>query len=273
MAEHFKDLVFRPRAEPGSAVPLGARSVGHYIVHPGFWELPKPKHFTQLFWSIAGTGALMMDDEEQLLPPQHVGVYLPGMVHDIRVRDERWEYRFVTVDGPLAPGIAGSFGLSAGVFKSGPAPVGLFERLRAAMLDISHQGELRASILAYEVLAWAASGLRPAEGDERIRSGVELIHREWNDSTLNVSRVARELQMHRSVFSRRFRRAMGVAPCEYISRLRIQNALSLLNTTSMPIYEIARRCGYEDPNYFSRLMRRSFGQPPRHFRQGLSGAG
>jgi transcriptional regulator GlxA family with amidase domain len=60
---------------------------------------------------------------------------------------------------------------------------------------------------------------------------------------------------------------VGISPVEYITRLRVQNAMSLLKQSSMSVQEIARQCGYDDPNYFSRLIRRHTRHSPLEFRR------
>ncbi len=44
------------------------------------------------------------------------------------------------------------------------------------------------------------------------------------------------------------------------------HALELLRSTTLSIKEIAPRCGFSDPQYFSRAFRNIFGQPPGEWR-------
>ena len=267
MAAILKELLFRPEPKPVSDVPLGVRSFGHYIVLRSFWELPRAKYFTQLFWSVSGRGALMYDTQLRELPPAPIEIYTPGMTHDVRCLEEPWEYYFFTLDGPAAPILLSMFGLAAGVSRAGQAPVQRIEELRNALRDISRWGELRASSIAYDILATASAGLSPVEVSPVIRQAVEFIHANWNDPDLSVGSIARNCGLHRSAFSRRFRSLTGAAPAAYIARLRIQNALSLLRTTTLPVYEVAQRCGYEDPAYFARRLRQAYGVSPLQFRR------
>lgn len=51
--------------------------------------------------------------------------------------------------------------------------------------------------------------------------------------------------------------------------LRMRKAASLLSTLADPgIKEVAARCGYEDPLYFSRVFKAHFGMPPSRLRGG-----
>lgn len=79
-----------------------------------------------------------------------------------------------------------------------------------------------------------------------------------------------------SAVFRRSRRALcgadsqtGLRPVEYLTRLRLEEAVRLLNTTSLPIDTISSRCGFGDGNYFSKVFRSHMSLSPRAFRQQL----
>lgn len=262
----FRKMIFRPNAAPSPGIPLGARSVGHYRITPSEIERPAVKHFVQVFWGVEGRGTFVIGGEERLLNPGEVAVYMPGMEHNLRALDGIWEYRWWTMDGPLAADVTRGFGFDADIYRAGPAPIHLFERLARAIGDLSRRGERRASAIAYRLLAEAAPGGRIGPEGPAITHVLRTIHRHVGDPSFGVERMAATLDVHRSTLSRLFKEAVGMPPSEYLSRLRLQNALSLLKCTALSVAEIARRCGFEDPNYFSRLVRRRTGMSPRMFR-------
>lgn len=67
-------------------------------------------------------------------------------------------------------------------------------------------------------------------------------------------------------FHRRFTQAMGVAPLEYVQRLRVEQAKRRLERTSDAVKEIAWQVGYEDPSAFRRLFKRLAGVSPGKYR-------
>ena len=76
-------------------------------------------------------------------------------------------------------------------------------------------------------------------------------------------------RVHRSVprFATRFKQFFGVAPLEYLIRIRMQQARYLLLDRSYNIAEAGRAVGYENANYFSRLFRKRYGHSPGEMRK------
>ena len=134
---------------------------------------------------------------------------------------------------------------------------------------------LRADALLINVLAGlfdhsqvpAANAIDSAQ---QARIGRALIHLENHLSERLVpSELARVADMSVSHFSRLFHRWTGLSPGEYLLRRRVEQARNLLGNLDLSIKEIAARCGFEDPYYFSRVFRQIDGLPPTHFRQAL----
>ncbi|MFI2072134.1 AraC family transcriptional regulator [Streptomyces triculaminicus] len=63
------------------------------------------------------------------------------------------------------------------------------------------------------------------------------------------------------------RRGAGCSPKDYLLGIRLGRAKELLAATELPVAAVARRVGYDDPAYFSRLFTRRVGTAPVRFRQ------
>ena len=64
-----------------------------------------------------------------------------------------------------------------------------------------------------------------------------------------------------------FQRAFGAAPMAVVRRERMQHARQLLHWSDLPVAEVARRCGFPDPYYFSRAFSREEGVAPSRYRR------
>ncbi|MFE1799414.1 MULTISPECIES: helix-turn-helix domain-containing protein [unclassified Streptomyces] len=63
------------------------------------------------------------------------------------------------------------------------------------------------------------------------------------------------------------RRGAGCSPKDYLLGIRLGRAKELLAATELPVAAVARRVGYDDPAYFSRLFTRRVGMAPVRFRE------
>jgi AraC-like DNA-binding protein len=66
--------------------------------------------------------------------------------------------------------------------------------------------------------------------------------------------------------NRLFRRVLGVTPLQYLARMKMEEAASLLADDRWTVAAIARKLGMDDPYYFSRLFKQHFGRSPSQYR-------
>jgi len=74
-----------------------------------------------------------------------------------------------------------------------------------------------------------------------------------------VAAMAAYCKMTERGFHRRFKRATGQAPAEYVQTVRVEEAKQLLETTSMSIDEISEEVGYNEPSSFRSAFRKRVG--------------
>jgi len=195
--------------------------------------------------------------------------YLPGERHFIEPGREMLDYCWLTLDGPGHISMLKSFALSRPQ-HAGPCPEELFDELPACLLDVSAEGERRASLLAYQILMRAAQtgGERAPAGNlsQSTQLATAWMQKNFHDSRLNVTGLAQRFRLPRSTFYRLFVSRQGVSPVQYLGRLRIKHALDLLTHTRLSVAEVAARSGLPDLAYFSRLIRRNTGYSPRSYR-------
>lgn len=96
-------------------------------------------------------------------------------------------------------------------------------------------------------------------------------HIEQNISKqIKVSDLAGVLGVSEPTVYRMFNEAVGCSPIEYINMYRIGKAHSMLGSCSeMKIKDIARKCGFEDQLYFSKLFSKVYELSPRAYRENL----
>ncbi|TCO49797.1 AraC family transcriptional regulator [Actinocrispum wychmicini] len=80
--------------------------------------------------------------------------------------------------------------------------------------------------------------------------------------------MARVAGLSVSQFSRQFKATAGVAPHRFLLRMRVRQAELLLRTSSVPIAEIAARCGFTHQEHMTRVIRAQLGTTPGALRHG-----
>ena len=68
---------------------------------------------------------------------------------------------------------------------------------------------------------------------------------------------------------RAFKISVGVSPCRYIARRRIELACTMMKTTREPLSQVAVACGLCDQAHLCRVFRRMTGMSPSAWRRSM----
>ncbi|KAA3439816.1 chromate resistance protein ChrB domain-containing protein [Rufibacter hautae] len=87
---------------------------------------------------------------------------------------------------------------------------------------------------------------------------------------LNLKEISEALDVHPAYVSRVFSKYFdNLSFGEYIRKLRIEKALSLLHTSGYSLAEVAYLTGFSDQSHFTRIFRQHMGQSPSEYRKNL----
>lgn len=86
-------------------------------------------------------------------------------------------------------------------------------------------------------------------------------------SQLSLRQVAEQFHMNPAYLGRVFQRATGVSFKQYVTRLRMDEAKRLLQSTDKLIYEIAEEVGFSGSSYFIERFTEEEGVSPLEFRK------
>lgn len=104
------------------------------------------------------------------------------------------------------------------------------------------------------------------EGDERLRSGILHMQKNYR-SPEKPEFYAKMANLSKDRYMHLFKKTMGVSPYAYVLNIRFAKAAELLCETHLPIAEVARQIGIDDPLYFSRMFKKRFTLSPQDYRR------
>ena len=104
-----------------------------------------------------------------------------------------------------------------------------------------------------------------AEADQVIHTIKTYISQNYSGD-LSLDTLAGYVYLSSCYLSRLFKRETGENLSCYVQNIRIEEAKTLLCTTSLRTYEVAERVGIPDPVYFSRIFKKLTGKKPKDYR-------
>ncbi len=94
---------------------------------------------------------------------------------------------------------------------------------------------------------------------------LSIINSEFKNSTLSISNVCREANISEAYFRRLFSEHYNKTPNTYVTQLRIENAQNLISN-GMSIKDASFISGFNDPKYFSRVVKKHLHCTPRELK-------
>lgn len=92
-----------------------------------------------------------------------------------------------------------------------------------------------------------------------------LSYMSQNCAEASLASVAAHFSFHPNTVSSIIKRETGQSFGETLREIRMQRAVALLETRSIPVAQIAQLCGYDNPSNFYRAFKNAFGLTPRAF--------
>ncbi|RQP25924.1 helix-turn-helix transcriptional regulator [Piscinibacter terrae] len=157
--------------------------------------------------------------------------------------------------------------------RAGMPPLPRVAALFGGLLDDGDEGfalEETALAVVDAVHAALCDGQAPEPAmpqDDRALAAVNCIEQRATEP-LSLDDVARCAGVGSFHLVRMFRRSIGVTPHQYLMRVRLLRAISLLRDTARPVTDVAYDSGWSDLSNFSRTFRREVGCSPNGFRKG-----
>ena len=118
-----------------------------------------------------------------------------------------------------------------------------------------------------EEVAHLQSIVREKTADEALRQRIdEVMMRRFSDPAFGVEEFSREVGVSRTQLNKKLQELTGNSPGHYLSEFRLARSYDMMVHNSpdsgLNVSEVAYRCGFNDPKYFSRCFSKKFGMSP-----------
>ncbi|MEH7388337.1 response regulator [Bacillus sp. JJ1521] len=81
-------------------------------------------------------------------------------------------------------------------------------------------------------------------------------------SEITLAKVSEKYHINPIYFSRIFKAHVGISFNSYLTKIRMEEAKNLMDTTSLLVQDISEVVGYDDPKYFSKVFKKYYGKSP-----------
>lgn len=247
---------------------------------PGYAFHTKNRPGYHLHVILAGKGSLCVNSKLQDLCFGQMFITKPGEDTWYRAdEDDPWTYCWMTFDGNNAAKYVETAGFRSGVnCLDCHVEQEKFYSLANKLLDLpelTFANDLNRLAYLLQFLGLAiesnykgeASSHRENEysTDTYVEYAANYIRA--NFTTAKIEEVARYVGVNRSYLTHIFKKKMGVSPQEYLLHAKVSRARLLLLETDLPVGEVSRAVGYENPLTFSKIFKNIYGISPKLYRQ------
>ena len=230
-----------------------------------------------------GCGVMIDMQNEYSLHENQCFLICPGQMSMYRAaQDSPWEYYWLGFSGPWGESVLSEIGLDTAhpiaKLRNSETLFALLDRMTDAIAP--HRGYLTLTGLLFELMdvlrdsCGTCEGVRPTavrhnlqEKNVQLVENIKIMVENSLGEKLNISEIARSLGYSRSYMTEVFHRETGMSISQYITEFRLQRAKRMMRDPVMPLQQIAYKCGYSDPLFFSRMFKKRFGVSPRALRE------
>ncbi|MDM5331568.1 response regulator [Neobacillus sp. CF12] len=86
------------------------------------------------------------------------------------------------------------------------------------------------------------------------------------ENKISLTEVAAHLHLNSSYFSRMYKKETGEGFVEYVTRMKMEKAVELLDQSIKSVEQIAYELGFESKSYFLKTFKRFYGLSPKSYK-------
>ena len=98
----------------------------------------------------------------------------------------------------------------------------------------------------------------------------KYINRNYFNENLSIAEVANVMKVSQAYLIRVFKRDLKMNFADYLTNVRIKNAIILMRDNELKLNDISKMVGYNTQHYFNNVFRKHVGISPQDYRIGMS---
>ena len=243
----------------------------HFVYESNYKKLKQPFFLMhhRIFLVFKGEGELKIGANKYKLKSGTVFFTFPKIAFEID-GTSNFTYLYISFEGGGVKSLLDGFAISEEncIFDG-------FEQLKDFwMASIRRVNPTNATTLTESVLLYSLSFIDSSEASfqhkNKFDSILDYIDDNFTDSTVSVKKLADIYFYSEKYLSSLFVKKTGVKFTEYLNRKRISYAQKIMREESESVSQIALKCGFTDPLYFSKVFKKYTGVSPGEYRHNSS---
>ncbi len=259
--------------------PLVVTSCGNYRIKNRsevVTSRPKGRKDYQLLYIASGKGHFFIDGEEKIVSAGNIIVYLPNQPQEyVYYKDDKTDVYWVHFTGNKVDDILKYYniGIQYNILYIGTSPdyQWLFGQMIQELQLCRPRYEELISLQLRNIFILISRAIISAKkfsstSEKEVAFAMHYFRKNYN-TDISIEEYSKSRGLSNCWFIQCFKEITGYSPLQYILKLRIATAQSLLENTDYTISEISNIVGYANSLYFSRLFHKYIGMSPKEYRK------
>ena len=249
---------------------------GYEQCRPGYGFGPAVRSEYLIHQILEGEGTYHVNGEVYHLKKNQGFLILPGEITYYEAnQDHPWHYIWIAVNGMKASHYLNYANLNEQKLIFNFEDDERLKNYVFQMLEIdsyTYANELKLQALIYqffsaliEVNHEVVSPYKTKGSEIYLEQSIQYIHSNYANP-IKVCDIAEFIGINRSYLTNIFKEKLNTSPQEYLLNHRLTIACEVLTQTNLPIADIAKGVGYNDPFAFSKIFRKHKCMSPSQFR-------
>lgn len=233
-----------------------------YEKNPSFLKSISPKN-NAIYLVTNGSGLITINKQKNEISTGDIFFTFKNTPFNLEI-GQGLEYIYITFNGSRSDELFTRFAISPTNFilKNFDSLIPLWQN------SIVKAGEKNIDLISEAVLLYTLGELAPLEknsNDFLIETILKQIKENFSDSSLNLTKLSKDLGYNSKYISRIFREKTKITFSEYLTNTRIQHAMFLMDHGITAIKNVALLSGYKDAFYFSNVFKNIVGISPSEY--------